>query len=70
MIRVVTLQSHIYNKTPRKAGDEYEAYDRDVPFLVAFGNAAIATVSEPRLTSLPTKPENRRTYRRRDMRSE
>jgi hypothetical protein len=70
MVKVVALQSHTYDQKPRCVGEIYEAHERDVRFLKAFGNAEIAPVSETKPESKPAEPDTRRRYKRRDMRSE
>jgi hypothetical protein len=71
MIRVVARQPHTYMAKERMEGERYDADDRDVPFLVAFGNVQVEPIKEPQRESVPVPPPERKTkYRRRDMRAE
>lgn len=71
MVRVIARKPHIYEQVPRHEGEVYEAHERDVLFLQAFGNAEPTPLAEdPK--AVPTrqdKPETKGRYRRRDMRA-
>jgi hypothetical protein len=74
MVRVIARKPHIYNSIPRNSGEVYEAHERDVLFLQAFGNAEPEPADTPEVVPVPVSdqsvPERKGRYKRRDMRAQ